>query len=876
MVLHLIITTLAISLLSGVTFEYDLPNDENEVILLVDSSFSGSDVEDDKDEFISDVISSNNGTFKLGIVSFGFDQVYAVELTSNMSNVYEKYLTSAAPDNSATDIEAALTYTASLFTSPKNGRIVLLSDAIETDGGAMNVIKNVAAMGIKVDTVDFTDGKFEDEVQIVDMKRPDSKIRYEEEFTASLVLNSSYDGDATVSVYIDGVFHSTKDVELIRGEQSVKIPLTLETPNPDKLHRVSFDLTSRDDTLENNNSYHSYFLVENFNKLLLLETYEGESDTIKRLLGTEFEIETVQMDDTNRLPKDVNDMRAYDQVILCNVSYADMPEGFEKTLYDYVTEIGGGLFTVCGNKQGKDEANAFTETDIRDSQYLKKLLPVDIVRFTPPVAVMILIDKSGSMYSPDLNDTFEDSKLYDALLGAEQCLSMLSERDYIGVFELDDYGDEALELTAATKRGEILNAISNIGKDGGGTIFSSAISAAGRTLSNFNQVEKKHIIIITDGEPDPTDVDRTKAALLDNAEFGITTSIIGIDATDVASSLMKNLLVEYAGVQEKNFHNVKNGGKVSDAVREDMNAPEISDFNHREFQIQIGSSSTITKDILQENMPTLDGFYGMKEKDANGDGDDKTKNLQVIMRGEFTPIYTQWEYGKGHVGTFGSDLNGTWSDNFIGTPEGEEMLKRMIRALMPDRDIRLDDIDAEYIGDNYKTQLNVFTNLNADEYVEITVTSPSVDGMSSETVQTFTAGLDDTYSRFYFNLTTPGVHTILAQKKDDVGRVLAEKTIYKSLPYSMEYDMFYDDKAAEELISKLAASGHGFVLENPWQVYENSAEFNHKVIDPLIPFLITVCALFLLDIAVRKFKWKWIHELIRDKKATNSMAANKK
>ena len=753
MVLHLIIMTLAISLFSGITFEYDLPNAKNEVIILVDSSFSGSDIEDEKDEFISDVISSNDGSFELGIVSFGFDQVYAVELTSNMSNVYEKYLTAPEPDTTATDIESALTYAASLFTSPENGRIVLLSDAIETDGGAMNVIKSVAAKGIKVDTVNFTDGKMGDEVQIVDMLRPDNKIRYDEEFNATLTLKSTDDGDATISVYIDGSFYSSKEVELIRGEQTVKIPIILETPNPDSLHKVSFDLTSNTDTLDLNNSFHSYFLVENFNKILILETYEGESDAIIRLLGTEFEINTVQMDDLNNLPTNVDQMRAYDQVILCNVSYSDMPLGFEKILYDYVAEIGGGLFTVCGNEQGEEEANAFTESDMRESQYLKKLLPVDIVNFTPPVAVMILIDKSGSMYHEDTHPKFEESKLYDALLGAEECLNMLSERDYIGVFELDDYGDEALELTAATKRGEILNAISNIGKDGGGTIFSSAISAAGRTLSNFNQVEKKHIIIITDGEPDPSDVERTKNALLDNAEFGITTSIIGIDATEAASSLMKNLLVEYAGVQEKNFHNVTKGGTVSSAVRDDMNAPEISDFNHREFPLMIGSSSSITSGILQENMPSLDGFYGMKEKDANGDGDDKTKNLQVILRGEFTPIYTQWEYGKGHVGTFGCDLNGTWSDNFIGTPEGELMLQRMIRALMPDRNIRLDDIDAEYIGDNYKTQLNVFTNLNAGEYVEITVTSPSADGMTDGEIQSFSAGLDETYSRFYFNLT---------------------------------------------------------------------------------------------------------------------------
>jgi hypothetical protein len=30
--------------------------------------------------------------------------------------------------------------------------------------------------------------------------------------------------------------------------------------------------------------------------------------------------------------------------------------------------------------------------------------------------------------------------------------------------------------------------------------------------------------------------------------------------------------------------------------------------------------------------------------------------------------------------------------------------------------------------------------------------------------------------------------------------------------------------------------------------------------------MIAVLVLFLLDVAVRKFKWKWIHEIVRDNK----------
>jgi len=882
MVLHLIIMTLAISLLAGITFEYDMPNDENEVILLVDASYSGSKLEDEKDSFIQSVIRTNEeGTFKLGIVTFGFDQVYSLELTSDMKNAYSKYMSAPAPNTSATDIEAAVKYAASLFSDPQNGRIVLMSDAVETDGFVNNAIKSVISQGVRVDTVDFSDGKRGDEVQIIGMTRPESKIVFAEEFTVELTIQSSYAGDATITPYNDGSACDPIDVELIRGIQTVKVPLTFEKPNPNNLHVLSFDLVSSNDTLELNNTFHSYILVESFNKILILESIDGESNAISRMLGEDFDITTFNISDTENVPASLDNIRLYDQVILCNVSYGQMPLGFEKILFEYVTEIGGGLFTVCGNDVEGD-ANAFTKDDMKPSQYLKKLLPVDIITFTPPIAVMILIDKSGSMYNELNYSKFEDSPLYYAQQGAKDCLNLLSERDYIGVYELDDYGDESLQLTSATERTKVLNAIENIGKDGGGTIFSTAIAAAGRTLAAQTNVEKKHIILITDGEPDPSNVDLTKDVLLENASKGITTSIIGINSTDSASLLMKQLLTEYAGVEEKNFHFVPKGASVPDAIKADMGAPEIIDVNFEEFQIQINATTDITKIhlgdkaeyIKQEDMPTLDGFYGMKAKDADGDNNDLTKDLKVILKGEYTPIYTQWTYGKGKVGTFGCDLNGTWSSNFIDTPEGNAIIQNIVRELMPDENIRLESIDADFDGDNYKTQLNVYTELKGDEYVEITVTSPSADGMSASTVQKLSAGADETYTKFFFDVTSPGVHEIIAQKKDAFGQVIAEKRIYKALAYSKEYDMFYDQEAAAELLVSIADNGHGAVLDNPYQIYESASQYMHKIINPLIVFLIIVICFFLLDIAVRKFKWKWIHEIIRDKKAKKDMTNN--
>ncbi len=801
---------------------------DNEIILLVDASYSIGAAQQKIESFIDDVIYLNNGTNKLGIVTFGYDQVYACELSYETKDIYLNYLSSKQPNIEATNIADAINYASSLFTNPKKSKIVLISDGLETDGDALEAVKNATSKGITVDTVDFNVSKGIYEAQITDITRPSSKIKFGEQFTLELTVQSTYAGNATISVYENDVPISTLNIKLAGNTQAIKIPITINQPNANNIHKLSFVLESDRDSLKTNNTFHSYILTENFNKILILESIDGESAAIERMLGVDFDITTVNIDDTNRVPSTLDNLRLYDQVILCNVSYGQMPEGFEKILYDYVSEAGGGLFTVCGTEADGETPNAFTKEDLKPSQYLKKLLPVDVINFTPPVAVMLLIDKSGSMYSEDFDTEFETSKLYYALQGARVCLDLLSERDYIGVYELDDYGEEALELTPATERSKILNSIQNIGKDGGGTVFSTALAAAGQILRAQTDVEKKHIIVITDGEPDSSNVDLTKEVLLDNAAAGITTSIIGIQCTNSAQTLMKQLLVEFAGVEEKNFHNVYADDSVPDAVRDDMGAPEITDFNYEEFQIQIGTTSDITKidvngkseHIKQEDMPTLEGFYGMKAKDADGDNNDLTKNLQVLLKGEFTPIYTQWTYGKGKVGTFGCDLNGNWSSGFIDTPEGTAILTNIVNGLMPNENIRYDGIDVEYEGENYETQVNVYTKLSNGEYVEITVTSPSNTLSPYDTTQTFIAGENDCYWKFNFDLTTVGIHEILAAKKNFRGEIIAQKRIYKSISYSKEYDMFPNRDEASNLLLTLSKEGNGKFISNTIEVFE--------------------------------------------------------
>ena len=857
-VLHITVMVLSTAVLAGATFEYDTANKDNELILLVDTSDSGSEGMDDKNDFVKTIIDNTDSMFKLGIVTFGYDQVYAVELSNDTEDMYATYLQAPMPDNSATDIASAINYAATLFTKKETARIVVLSDAIETDGNAANAVKAITAQGIKVDVASFPNEEIDDEVQIVSFEIPDTKIVLGEEFFTKVTLMSSYSGKATLTPYdtsATGTAAGTPvEVELIRGLQTIAVPFNFAIPG---LHNLSVELTADGDESILNNTYTSYLTIQSFDKILIIESIDNESESLRGMLDETLKVNVVNVGDPLNMPKTVNEIRAYDQVILCNVSYDDMPTDFDELLYSYVYDYGGGLFTICGNEEDlnpSDEewtANAYTRDDMFGTTY-QKLLPVEIINYTPPAAVVIIIDRSGSMWQ---GGAYEDSPLYYAKLGAEACLDALTERDFVGIMSLGTDYTEEIDLTPRPNASKIKSAIDRI-EVGGNTNFYPSLEQAGRILGAKTGVEKKHIILVTDGQPTDEN-DDYKKQLRENAEKGITISIVGVNCVGGAEKNMKELLTNYAGMSDDNFYSVSEVSKLPEVMRKDLEVPEIKDVNYVTFQPTFGTTHTITSNIDEADMPTLDGFYGVKAKEG----------AEVVIMGEYTPIYTQWKCGKGTVGTFACDLNGTWSRDLINAPIGTTLINNIVQAIFPTQNVQPDEIDTVISGENYSTIISIFTELEDDQFIELTITSPARSDDEEPTVQTIQANNKTGYSRLNFAVKSPGLHEIVVEKKAEDGTLIASTTTYKAIGYSKEYDLFVDTDVADQLVVDMADIGHGVIIEDSMEVFDNVVKYIHHVINPKIAFIIIALVLFLLDIAARKFKWKWPHELIREKKA---------
>ncbi len=861
MILHLIVMTLCIGVLSGIGFSYELVNTENEILLLVDMSSSGEQTERQREQFILDAIDECDGVCNLGIVTFGFDQIYAAELGMNGDYILEQYESAELPDTSATDIAAALSYARTLFHYPETSKIVILSDGLETDQAARSVIRSIAADGTTVDTVCYTSEFNDREIQIDSVTTPEYNVSVGTEFSVEVTLSSNYIGSIYLQIYDNGEpneAYPAQSATVVSGTNTAVLNYSFSVPG---LHELSVVISLTADMIDTNtanNVYTTYILLKDTYRVLILESIDGESATIAEELGggaedSELQVTTMNINDSE-LPATVDELRDYDEVVLVNIASADIDEramGFDVILNEYVYTYGGALLTFGGHEEyDETEAHAYNRSDMYGT-LLQDMLPVWIEDYTPPIALMIVLDISGSMGS----GSSETSKVTAARRGAMGCINELSAKDYCGIMTLASSYDSLAFLTPTTLAGKrtLTNQISNI-SGSGGTTFAPALLRAGQELLANNAVAKKHILLVTDGMP--SDHENYPAVIAQNWANGITTSIVTIDAS--ASAQANMIAALDPDNMPGNQHIAATSGTVENAMVEDVQMSMVDEMNDQAFTPTINAYSPAVSGISQAMLneaPEFGGYFGTSPKSA----------ATTVLMGEFVPVYAEWDYGAGNVASFLSSVG--WMQEFLQSDTGGTLLENAVRSLLPQHDLRAYDVTVELTPDNYRTQVTIYTGMEEGQTLQLRVTDPS----GTETL--YDGGTYQNYGRTNIFTMEEGLYTIVVEKLDAEGTVISSYTTYTTFSYSKEYNMFRDSGEGVQLMADLAESGRGAVIEDAYEVLEGIQRTLHFAYDPRLPFIIAAIVLFLLDVAVRKFKFKWPHEIYRDYKAKRAEKA---
>lgn len=805
----------------------------NDTIILVDASRSSMNSKEKIDKYIKETLENSTTKNRVGIVTFANECEYVAKLSSNYEAVYANYINARwkVKDN-ATNIEDALIYVEDIL-KDTGGRIVVLTDGLETDGNALIKASEMSNNYYQIDTLLFDNTPFENEVQITTIDTPDN-VMLNEEISIDVVIGSNSNAMCSVALEIDG--SEVEKRQLFVNEQETRVEFKY-TFSEAKMYTISAKLDCETDTISENNVYYSYVNITLDNRVLIIDGTGSESTKLNALLESSYQVDVRNVDNL-----DVN-LNDYKEVILMNASMETLPTEFDEKIKQYVIS-GGNLLTTGGKNtyhNGKMENTAFED-----------VLPITMDKDNmAPIGVMFLIDASGSM-----KETLPGSTLTRLELAKEAVIKSVNSMrncDYAGVVSFNSSATVEIGMTPLTRKTEIINSIKNI-TIRTGTYYAKALEAASKELLAFDKTDIKHLIFMSDGTSNDTGYTSYVASMY---QKGITCSTIAMGTSIDASELER-----MANLGGGNFYSVNSASSLGDIMIKETESLQSDFINEESIRPIIKLHNSTMKGIT--TLPNIDGYVGVTSK----------ASASVVLQANNDPLYVEWNYESnrvrgGKVASFMSDLSGEWTSAYFTDNRGIKFINNIVSSLL--------------ITTNTRTELSVRFNEKNFQNV-LVVNTPSVEGIgtlkasitypdNSKRVVDLSQTASSVYSSIIPNYgEQAGVYQVEVVKT--VGSKITTEVHYVTFSYSDEFNVFADKSEVLKFAEQLANNGRGKLYTLNEDIMNEETIQDEQEINPQTAFLIVALVLFLLDIMARKFNFKWPHELIKNKSIKNSKGEN--
>jgi len=455
-------------------------------------------------------------------------------------------------------------------------------------------------------------------------------------------------------------------------------------------HTLHAFLQSERDTEPRNNFGTSPLIVTGKPKLLLIEGNRGVAQTLAHMLSAHnFETRIIQPSQLHEISFD------YFHVI-CSVglsAYTFTPE-FMNRLKPFI-ENGGGFWFLA-----RPDPNAGAEYA---TSPIASILPVEFdttvprqeepkqpeIKVSPPskkerrpsptIALLLVVDKSGSMAGRKLELVKEACRVTGDTLAPE---------DSIGVIAFDAKPKWALEFTSPGRKAHIRDRIYRILADGGTDIY-PAIQEAYRGMTTHPRVKKagiRHIILFSDGDTREADF---RTLVTNMADEGITLSTVCILRGKFDPILMNNLAHYGKGrfTSTGSFSQIPKifTEEARALLRESRGSLEPSQIEPEKPlpppikvpKITAQPIILLPHEILWKNapqkLPTLSGILKAK-------GKPHARTPIGLEEGE--ALLSLSRFGLGKVAVWTSDLSGIWSSEWIRwTPFAPQLFAQLVRHL---------------------------------------------------------------------------------------------------------------------------------------------------------------------------------------------------
>lgn len=351
------------------------------------------------------------------------------------------------------------------------------------------------------------------------------------------------------------------------------------------------------------------------------------------------------------IPTTLEGMRAYDLVMFSDLPARAVGREARAALNRYVRDHGGGFIMVGGDKSfGMGGWSGST---------VEKLLPVrsegERQREQPKLALVLVIDKSGSMSSEDKLDLVKEASRATA--------RTLDATDEIGVIAFDSRPHVMVRLQRASNRIRIAADIRRL-SSGGGTNALPALREAYLQLSGSNALVK-HVILLSDGQSPENGIN---ALLGDMRDADITVSSVGVGA-----GAGKDLLRRIARRGRGRFYFSHDGTDVPRIFSRETREVTRNAVLEKALFPRVTKSVQALRGIDFSGAPGLRGIVPIKPKAM----------AEVLLRTHIgEPLLVRGRRGLGRTAAFASDAKARWAARWMSWSGFPKLWSQLARDTM--------------------------------------------------------------------------------------------------------------------------------------------------------------------------------------------------
>lgn len=545
-------------------------------------------------------------------------------------------------ENDGTALADAVSLARALIPADEAGRVVVVSDGLETIGRAEDVASSDRAGRVPIDTVlvglrnvrDVAIDGFDLPATALPRSVASALVTVRSTAPVEGVIRFRSDG-RSLTLTGSGAARDGLPVSLAPGATTVRAQLPIGDGPVHELEVVFEPSDPASDAIPENSRAKRVVAVPAGRSVLALGSNGEASPADTLLVAAGFDVRRMPAD---ALPEDPLWLAGFDLVLLDDVRAGELSTAAQSMIVDHVQRLGGGLLCTGG-------PTTFGPGGWRGS-VVAELLPVEVEPPTelrrPKSAVVFVIDRSGSMRARVAGARATQQEVANE--AAAMAIESIASRAFVGVIAFENHPTTIVPIAPLDDSKGAARRVREIQSDGG-TAIGGALSAALDALEGIGDVDQKIVVLLTDGVGRDDDFLKAQAARAATMKANVTTIAIGDSADD---ALLEEVATTTGGV----FHAVRNPRTLPRILIESVQSVNRPLIREGVIAIEPTGDSDLARAL--GTAPPLGGLVVL--------GRPRSSETMLDARTpENEPVLARWAAGVGRVAVFASDFGDSWT-----------------------------------------------------------------------------------------------------------------------------------------------------------------------------------------------------------------------